>query len=197
MKYSKRLLAWMCLLISGTGFAETRPNILLIVSEDNGPELGCYGDPYARTPHLDRLACGRRLLPARICSPGGVQPVASQFSDGTVSPSAWSDRIGDVGLSDVSRRHRKSATQLERRGISDRNYRQAAYQSCVCLSVRFPRDRLGEFRSEHLSDYARHADAFINAGDEPFFLSVNYPDAHDPWLRQVEGLPAEPQTGSM
>jgi hypothetical protein len=23
-----------------------RPNILLIVSEDNGPELGCYGDPY-------------------------------------------------------------------------------------------------------------------------------------------------------
>ncbi|MFM8398343.1 MAG: sulfatase-like hydrolase/transferase, partial [Pirellula sp.] len=34
----------------------TKPNILLIVSEDNGPELGCYGDAYARTPHLDRLA---------------------------------------------------------------------------------------------------------------------------------------------
>jgi hypothetical protein len=33
-----------------------RPNILIIVSEDNGPELGCYGDPYARTPNLDRLA---------------------------------------------------------------------------------------------------------------------------------------------
>ena len=32
------------------------PNILLIVSEDNGPELGSYGDPYARTPHMDRLA---------------------------------------------------------------------------------------------------------------------------------------------
>jgi len=27
-------------------------NILLIVSEDNGPELGCYGDPYAKTPRL-------------------------------------------------------------------------------------------------------------------------------------------------
>lgn len=33
-----------------------RPNILLIVSEDNGPELGCYGDKYARTPNLDQLA---------------------------------------------------------------------------------------------------------------------------------------------
>ncbi|MFM8406501.1 MAG: hypothetical protein ACKN94_04185, partial [Pirellulaceae bacterium] len=32
------------------------PNILLIVSEDNGPELGCYGDSSARTPNLDRLA---------------------------------------------------------------------------------------------------------------------------------------------
>ena len=32
------------------------PNVLLITSEDNGPELACYGDRYARTPNLDRLA---------------------------------------------------------------------------------------------------------------------------------------------
>ena len=25
--------------------ATVRPNVLLITSEDNGPELGCYGDP--------------------------------------------------------------------------------------------------------------------------------------------------------
>jgi hypothetical protein len=33
-----------------------RPNVLLIVSEDNGAELGCYGTPDVRTPHLDQLA---------------------------------------------------------------------------------------------------------------------------------------------
>ena len=33
-----------------------RANILLITSEDHGPELACYGDPYAQTPRLDRLA---------------------------------------------------------------------------------------------------------------------------------------------
>lgn len=33
-----------------------RPNILWIVSEDNSPYLGCYGDANAFTPHLDRLA---------------------------------------------------------------------------------------------------------------------------------------------
>ena len=31
----------------------SRPNILLIVSDDNGPEPGCYGDPCARTPNLE------------------------------------------------------------------------------------------------------------------------------------------------
>jgi arylsulfatase A-like enzyme len=35
---------------------EERPNILWITSEDNGPFLGCYGDPNAKTPNLDRLA---------------------------------------------------------------------------------------------------------------------------------------------
>ncbi|WP_052031705.1 sulfatase-like hydrolase/transferase [Novipirellula maiorica] len=34
----------------------TRPNILWITSEDNGPHLGCYGDTYADTPHIDALA---------------------------------------------------------------------------------------------------------------------------------------------
>ena len=32
------------------------PNILWIVSEDNSPWLGSYGDPVATTPRLDALA---------------------------------------------------------------------------------------------------------------------------------------------
>jgi N-sulfoglucosamine sulfohydrolase len=36
--------------------ASERPNILWITSEDNSPYLGCYGDPLAHTPNLDRLA---------------------------------------------------------------------------------------------------------------------------------------------
>ncbi len=34
----------------------SRPNILWLSSEDNGPELGCYGDSYATTPSIDGLA---------------------------------------------------------------------------------------------------------------------------------------------
>ena len=36
--------------------AKERPNILWITSEDNSPLFGCYGDPLATTPNLDRLA---------------------------------------------------------------------------------------------------------------------------------------------
>lgn len=35
---------------------EHQPNILWLVSEDHGPHLGCYGDAYATTPNVDRLA---------------------------------------------------------------------------------------------------------------------------------------------
>ncbi len=44
------LLAWTATAL------EDAPNILWLTSEDNGPELGCYGDKYAVTPHLDGLA---------------------------------------------------------------------------------------------------------------------------------------------
>jgi len=51
-----------------------RPNILWITSEDTSPYLGCYGDPYAITPNLDRFA-GQAILftnayaTAPVCAP--------------------------------------------------------------------------------------------------------------------------------
>jgi len=54
------------LLISVSAPGQDLPNILWLTSEDNGPELGCYGDSYATTPELDALAAkGMRY---RFCS---------------------------------------------------------------------------------------------------------------------------------
>ena len=36
--------------------ASTKPNIIWILGEDMGKQLGCYGQPEVRTPNLDRLA---------------------------------------------------------------------------------------------------------------------------------------------
>jgi len=69
----KRLILSAAVMLSQL-CAATPPNILLIVSADNGPELGCYGDPYARTPRLDRLAADgvrfdNAFVPYSVCSP--------------------------------------------------------------------------------------------------------------------------------
>ena len=52
-----------------------RPNILWLVSEDNGPFLGCYGDPLARTPTLDAwpagACCSSAVSPSRFARPRG------------------------------------------------------------------------------------------------------------------------------
>lgn len=51
-----------------------RPNILWILGDDVGVELGCYGHPLARTPNVDRIAAeGVRFThcftTAPVCSP--------------------------------------------------------------------------------------------------------------------------------
>ena len=52
MKHSFLLL----FLVSHLLAAATKPNILFIAADDLSCALGCYGDPIAQTPHLDRLA---------------------------------------------------------------------------------------------------------------------------------------------
>jgi uncharacterized sulfatase len=52
----------------------SRPNILWLSAEDISPHLGCYGDPHAITPNLDRLAAaGERythaFTTAGVCAP--------------------------------------------------------------------------------------------------------------------------------
>ena len=82
----------LCVLMISTilGFvrvapANQKPNILWLTSEDNGPDLGCYGDKYATTPNLDELASrGLRYniawstvpvcAPARTCLITGMYP---------------------------------------------------------------------------------------------------------------------------
>jgi N-sulfoglucosamine sulfohydrolase len=50
--------------------AGDRPNILWIVADDLSPDLGAYGDAYARTPNIDRLAQeGVRFTNAFATSP--------------------------------------------------------------------------------------------------------------------------------
>lgn len=62
------------LALASLAAAQARPNILWISSEDNGPQLGAYGDRYSTTPALDALAARgmrftRAWAAAPVCAP--------------------------------------------------------------------------------------------------------------------------------
>ena len=188
------LLAWVCLVVSGTAVAETRPNILLIVSEDNGPELGCYGDRYAKTPHLDRFAEEGILFDRAFVPQSGCSQSRASFLTGL-----YPHQHGQIGLATWGfRMYRKQTPNLPR-SLKAAGYRTGLIGKLhINPASAFPFDMheitSANFQRKGLSDYARHAKTFIGAGPEPFFLSVNYPDAHRPWIAQVDRLPENPQT---
>jgi uncharacterized sulfatase len=68
--------------------ADTRPNMLWITSEDNGPHLGCYGDGYADTPHLDALAARGVVYlhcwsNAPVCAPARTTLISGLYPTST------------------------------------------------------------------------------------------------------------------
>lgn len=65
--------------------AADRPNILWIVSEDNNPYLGCYGDKLAKTPTLDSLAKTGVLYEncfsqAPVCAPSRFTLITGMYA---------------------------------------------------------------------------------------------------------------------
>ncbi len=172
--------------------AAESPNILLIVSEDNGPELGCYGDPYAQTPTLDRLAAEGVLfknafVPYSVCSPSracfltGLHPHQNgqlglathkfaMFPGVRTLPNMLRESGYRTGLIGKLHVNPESAFKFDFRAIRSAN-----------------------FGKRNMKDYAAAAKEFFTATDEkPFFLSINYPDAHFPLHRQQFGLPEKP-----
>lgn len=172
--------------------AAQRPNILLIVSEDNGPVLGCYGDKWAHTPRLDQLASeGVRFETAYV-----TQAVCSS-SRSSLFTGLYPHQNGQLGLATHQfRMFREWPTTYSI--LKDAGYRTGLLgkthvnpERTVEDYVDFRAIRSANFAKKRLADYASESAEFMGASDEPFFLTVNFPDAHWPVQNQVEGRPKE------
>ena len=184
----------LSLILNSTISAQThRPNVLLIVSEDNGAEVGCYGDPYVKTPHLDQLAAdGCRFANAYV-----THAVCS-VSRASFLTGLYPFQNGHIGLAThqyaMCRNWDNIPSILKQHG-----YRTGMVGKLhVNPESAFPLDyraiTSSGFNDRPMRKYADAAGKFIHASDQPFFLAVNFPDAHYPLLRQQYGLPEKPLT---
>ncbi|QDT92212.1 sulfatase family protein [Gimesia algae] len=191
-------LPWFPILLIGLFYSPAvtakPPNILLIVSEDNGPELGCYGDPYARTPHLDQLAekgvrFENAFVPYSVCSPSRACFLTGKYPH----------QNGQIGLAThkfalYSKETPNFVTLLKKQGYHTGLIGKLHVNPETAFPFDYRAIRAANFnRREPVTAYASHAAKFFTqAKDQPWFLSVNFPDAHLPFIKKVNGRPAQP-----
>lgn len=80
----------LCGLVLQLAAKDPQPNILWLTTEDNGPELGCYGDELATTPNIDALAAkGMRYemawSNAAVCAPARTTLISGLYPPATGS----------------------------------------------------------------------------------------------------------------
>lgn len=167
--------------------ATARPNILWIIAEDIGPDLGCYGNRDARTPQLDRLASQSRLYrraysTAPVCSPSrsafmtgmyqtaiGAHHHRSHRDDNYRLPAGVrliTDRLRDVGYFTANVVEFPAEMKFRGAGKTDWNFKPSGKP----------------FDSSKWADLKRH---------QPFYAQVNLHETHR-FYKKLEDNPTEP-----
>ncbi len=146
---------------------QKRPNILWIVSEDNGPNLGCFGDKYADTPNLDRLAArGTRYSTvwssAPVCAPARTAIITGMLPTATGSE------------------HMRSQTRLPSNMLMFPCYlRQAGYYCTNNAKEDYNLEKTGQVWDES----SKKAHWRNRKPGQPFFAVFNFETTHESQIR--------------
>jgi len=147
--------------------AKARPNILWITSEDNGPQLGCYGDGYATTPHIDRLAT--RSVRYRTC-----------WSNAPVCAPARTTIITGVFPTSTGSEHMRSNVPLP---ASMKMYPQLLRQAGYYCTNNSKED-YNVIKPDGVWDESSPRAHWKNRGaGQPFFAVINYTISHESQIR--------------
>ena len=152
--------------------AVRKPNILWISCEDISPNLGCYGDTYASTPHLDKLAdqgvrFTRAFTPSGVCAINRTGIITGKYP---VSYGGQHMRISVPFPEGV----KCFPEYLRDAGYFCTNKSKTDYQSAQDLSTVW--DRQG----------AKHSDWRDRAPGQPFFSVINLTISHESQIRHGE-----------
>jgi N-sulfoglucosamine sulfohydrolase len=153
--------------------AADRPNILWIVLEDLSPELGCYGDPYAVTPHIDRLASQSAVYTKAFSNAGSCAPARSTLITGMYPPAIGTHHMRSEGLPPPF--VKGFPEYLQQAGYHTSNHSKQDYNWIAPASTWNANDNNWREKGWRLR------------GDKPFFTVINIMETHSsqvyqPWV---------------
>jgi len=185
------LLALLLLLVPSFAHAQTKAkNVVLIIADDLGMQMGCYGDAVCKTPNLDALAKrGVRFTKAystvASCSP----------SRASIFTGMYTHQNGQYGLQHATHKQECYAWV---QGLPNLLRTTGYFTGLIGKfhtgpDASFQWHRLmTKTKGRDPQSFAQHAREFIKESDKkPFFLVVGYQDPH----RAAKGFGNEPFAG--
>ena len=156
-----------------------RPNVLWIIAEDMGIEVGCYGEPLVHTPNIDRLASeGIRYTHAIATA-----PVCSAARSALMT-GMYQTTIGAHN----HRSHRDDGYELPRGvNVITKYFRDADY---FTANIRqFPSKIRGTGKTDWNFTYDKPFDSDDwrdLAQHQPFFAQINFSETHRTFKRSPD-----------
>jgi N-sulfoglucosamine sulfohydrolase len=169
---------WLLLLISSAAFADQR-NVLLVIADDQGLDLGVYGNRVLRTPNLDQLAARGTLFTEAFATVSSCSPSRSVIYTGLYSHSN-----GMYGLAhDVHNQHLLPSVRTLPQILKAAGYRTALVgkkhilpEDALPFDEELAPERPGIRDGAVMANEARRF--IVKDAARPFLLVVGYSDPH-------------------
>lgn len=171
-----RFASLLALLLASPALAAEPKNVLLVIADDLGMQVGCYGDKSARTPNIDALAASGTRYTNGFASVASCSP-----SRATILTGMPTHQCGQYGLAHATH---NAHTFKNVKGLPAL-LAPAGYRSGVVAKLHVQPKECYPF-DEEIADGGRNpvtvaekAKKFITGcGDKPFFLLVGFTDPH-------------------
>ncbi|HKU16044.1 MAG TPA: sulfatase [Steroidobacteraceae bacterium] len=178
MSAGRALVGALLTLLTAVALADAR-NVVLIIADDQGRDLGVYGNPVLRTPNLDRLAARGTLFMNAFATVSSCSPSRSVIYTGLYSHSN-----GMYGLAhDVHNQHLLPSVHTLPQFLKAAGYRTALVgkkhilpDSALPFDEELAPEQPGNRDVAYMAGEARKFIA--KGGDTAFLMIVGYSDPH-------------------
>ena len=160
------------------GPAMAARNVLLLIGDDHGLEVGCYGNPRIKTPNLDRLAAEGTRFANAFCTSPSCSPSRSVILTGM-----HTHANGQYGLAHAA--HKQSTlpnVPSLPKLLKDKGFRTGVIgklhvtpESVYPFDLNTSQGTMGNRSVARMAELAR---GFMSESEKPFFLLLGFSDPH-------------------